>query len=194
MEAANCWRLQIHPWNPRAYVPCRAHRVLTHTARYCGSAICKPPLLSTHPHLLSSVFTHIPKFWCWKLPTCLGNYHVTLSVQLTLQHPWGVWDLWEGDISFEPWTLWKVDSQTVINISSLKQERVGFLMTAFERGSFCIWNCINNRCLNYEAVIYPRLQRRGSENIKPLNQRLCPCQEHTQGSESFLPCNKHSQA
>lgn len=43
------------------------------------------------------------------LPAC-WNYHVSPSVQLVLQHPWGVWDLWEGDISFEPWTLWKVDS------------------------------------------------------------------------------------
>lgn len=73
-----------------------------HTALHCASAICKPPLLSTHPHLLWPVFTHIPTFWCWELPTCLGNYSVALSVQLILQHPSGVGDIWEGDISFNP--------------------------------------------------------------------------------------------
>ena len=99
-----------------------------------------------------------------------------------------------GDTSFAHWTFIRQIVQTLINISSLKQKRV-FLMTVLQQGSFCVWNCINKRCLNNEAVILPKLRRRVSGNIKPLNQRASLCQKPAQESAaSFFPCNKRSQS
>lgn len=120
-----------------------------------------------------------------KLPTCLGNCHVTLSVQLILQHPWGV-RFMGGDTSSELWALWKADSPDCHKHLIIETKKGGIiLMTVLEQGSFCIWNCINKRCLNYEAVILPRLQRRVSDNIKPLNQRAVPVPGTRPGKSIF---------
>lgn len=119
----SCKLLETGNWSVKAQSVCPVARA--HTLPYIVHQP-SPPLLNTHPHLLWPVFTHIPKFWCWELPTCLGNYSVTLSVRLILQHPPGMWDTWNSDISFNPEHCGKEIVQTAINISSLKQKRVGF--------------------------------------------------------------------
>lgn len=53
-------------------------------------------------------------------------------------------------------------------------------MTVREQDPFCVWNCINKRCLNYEAVILLKLQRRVGTNINHQTV-VCVCARNPSG-------------
>lgn len=97
---------------------------------YCGSAICKPPLLSTQPGLLWSIAIHIPKFWCcnqhWETPYLLGKLpcDTVSAADFTAPTRCEIYGWW-----YFIWTLGTLEGrlvQTVINISSLKQKGWGY--------------------------------------------------------------------